>query len=166
MTTDDMNTVNEIKKLWWLHDSFWHAAAVRELGIEKANALNHEAVERFSRMLTLQLLKKGVIKRPESIQELMDIFKTYWKICFFDNMYIHEPVTFQDNTATWVGTECHAYESLHQGDMITDYACGCAAIREGIMKALRLEPVHSIDESLVRGNGRCVVKIQFKPKKK
>ena len=166
MTIDDMNTPNEIKKLWWLHDSFWHAAAVRELGIERANALNHEAVERLSRMLTLQLLKKGIIKRPTSIQDLMDIFKTYWKICFFDDMYIHEPITYEDDTATWIGTECHAYESLQKGDMIADYACGCAPIRDGVMKALGLETAHSIDESLVRGNGRCVVTIQFKPNKK
>ena len=28
--------LNDVKKLWWLHDSYWHATAVRELGEEHA----------------------------------------------------------------------------------------------------------------------------------
>jgi hypothetical protein len=31
------------------------------------------------------------------------------------------------------------------------------------MKALRLKPIHGIRESLVKGDGRCVVTITFSP---
>jgi len=156
-----IDDIDEIKKLWWLHDSFWHASLMREFGPEKANRINLETNERLFRMLTMMLLKKGLIKKPESIEDLMGIFKTIWKTCFFDDMYVNEPITFDGNTATWTGCECNAYESISRADLISDYECGCKAIRNGVMKALRLKPLHTIEESLVNGNGRCVVKLVF-----
>ena len=163
MKKPDLNTLDDIKKLWWLHDSFWHATMVREFGHERANTLNLEANERFFRMLTLRLLKQGVITRPESIRDLMDIFKTIWSTCFFDEMYIHDPISYEGNTATWIGKDCHAYNSLTQGKMTDGYSCGCQAIRNGVMKALRLKNAHSIEKSLIRGDGQCVIKIHFEP---
>ncbi len=73
---------NQVKKLWWLHDSYWHATMVREFGEEKANQLNLEAAERFFRKYTLMMLKSGRIKRPQSIEDLMEIFRTIWADCF------------------------------------------------------------------------------------
>jgi len=159
-----LDQLNLTKKLWWLHDSYWHATAVREFGEEKANQLNLEANERFFRKYTIMLLKSGEIKRPESIEELMEIFKVIWATCFFDDMYVNEPVTFKGNEAIWVGCQCNAFDSLKAAKMTKGYSCGCQAIRNGVMKALRLKPIHSIEESLVSGNGRCVIKFSFVPK--
>ncbi|TKB05758.1 hypothetical protein [Desulforhopalus sp. IMCC35007] len=163
-----MNTLkeqlNETKKLWWLHDSYWHATMVKEFGAEKANQLNLEANERFFRKYTLLLLRSGAIQRPESIEDLMEIFKTVWSTCFFDEMYVNEPVTIKGNMATWTGHQCNAFDSLNAAKMTKGYACGCQAIRNGVMKALRLKPVHSIEESLVHGDGRCVITFCFEPK--
>jgi hypothetical protein len=156
--------LNETKKLWWLHDSYWHATLVKEFGPEKANQLNLEANERFFRKYTLLLLRSGAIKRPESIEDLMEIFKTVWSTCFFDAMYVNEPVTFKENVATWTGHQCNAFDSLSAAKMTKGYACGCQAIRNGVMKALRLKPIHSIKESLVHGDGRCVITFSFEPK--
>ena len=64
-----------MKKLWWLHDSYWHATAVKELGPEKANELNLQAAERFFRSYTLMLLKEKRIQRPQSIEDLVEIFR-------------------------------------------------------------------------------------------
>lgn len=158
---NSINSLNEIKKLWWLHDSFWHAAAVREHGQDKANQMNFEVNERLFRMLTMMLLREGIIKKPENIQDLMGIFKTIWRTCFFDNLYINDPITYDGNSATWVGSRCQAYDSLSKAGMVDGYSCGCQAVRNGAMKALRLKPLHSIEESLVEGHGRCVVKITF-----
>ena len=76
---------NTTNKLWWLHDSFWHAEAVKALGADRANRLNLEVSEKIFRMLTIMLLREKVIQRPRSIQELMFIFKTVWKNAFFDD---------------------------------------------------------------------------------
>ncbi|MFT5700144.1 MAG: hypothetical protein ACI8ZB_003015 [Desulforhopalus sp.] len=160
----NMDQLNLTKKMWWLHDSYWHATVVREFGEEKANRINLEANERFFRKYTLLLLKSGEIKRPESIQDLMDIFKTIWGTCFFDDMYVNEPVTFEGDEATWIGCQCNAYDSLNAAKMTKGYACGCQAIRNGVMKALRLQPVHSIEESLINGDGRCVITFRFEKK--
>jgi hypothetical protein len=94
----------------------------------------------------------------------MAIFKEIWEVCFFDDMYINEPVSFQGNDATWVGRQSNAYDSLNSANMTKGYACGCQAIRNGVMKALRLKPIHSIEESLVNGDGRCVIKFSFEQK--
>ncbi len=41
--------LNTTKKLWWLHDSYWHATLIKEFGPEEASRLNLEANERFFR---------------------------------------------------------------------------------------------------------------------
>ena len=156
--------LNTTKKLWWLHDSYWHATLVKELGREKASKLNLEANERFFRKYTLMLLKSGVIQRPQSIEDLVTIFKKIWETCFFDDMYVNEPMEINGNTATWTGSQCNAYDSLARADMTEGYQCGCQAIRNGVMKALRLKPVHFIDKSLVLGDGKCVIRFSFEPK--
>ena len=156
--------IDGIKKLWWLHDSYWHATMVREFGAKKANQLNLEAAEKFFRKYTLMLLKTGEIKRPESIEDLVEIFRIVWATCFPDGMYLDAQIVFEGNTATWTGTRCHAYDSLSAAKMNKGYSCGCQAIRNGVMKALRVKPNHSIEESLINGDGRCVIRFVFEPK--
>jgi hypothetical protein len=163
MEIPEFASVDTLRKLWWLHDSFWHAALVKELGFEQANRLNLEAGEKIFRMMTNQLLREKMIKRPRSIQDLMPIFRAVWKNAFFDGLYIDEPVTYKGNTAVWIGSKCHAYEAVRKGRLLDGYECGCQAVRNGVMKALRLKPLHFIKESLVKGDGRCVVVTTFVP---
>lgn len=158
------DTLNETKKLWWLHDSYWHATVVRELGEKRANELNLEANERFFRKYAQMLLRSRVISRPENITELMDIFRLIWADCFFDDMYVHDPIAIEGDEAVWVGRHCHAFTSLDKGNMTEGYACGCQAIRNGVMKALNLKPLHAIEKSLVAGDGQCVIRLKFEKK--
>ena len=116
-------------------------------------------------MLTNQLLRDKVIKRPRSIQDLLGIFKVVWKNAFFDDLYIHDPIQFDGNTATWFGSTCYVYDAVKKADMLDHYECGCQAVRDGVMKALRLKPLHEIKESLVKGDGRCVIEITFAPER-
>ena len=111
-----------------MHDSFWHAALVKELGPERANRFNLQASEKTFRMLTLMLLREKRIQRPRSIQELMFIFKTVWKNAFFDDLYIHEPIEYDGDTAIWTGTRCHAFDSLKRAKLSEYYECGCKAL--------------------------------------
>jgi len=114
-------------------------------------------------MITLTLLREKITQRPHSIQELMFVFKTVWKNAFFDELYINEPIAYDRDTAIWTGSQCHAYDSLSKATLLEGYECGCQALRNGVMKALRLKPIHEIKESLVKGDGRCVIKITFSP---
>ena len=159
----EFSSRDTIRKLWWLHDSFWHAALVRELGPEKANPFNLEATEKTARMLTNMLLREGVIRRPDNIRQLMEVFKAVWKNAFFNELYIDEPIEYKENRALWVGRRCHAYDSLKRAGLLSGYQCGCHALRNGVMRALRLKPLHSIEESLVKGDGRCVIRLVFVP---
>ena len=150
-------------KLWWLHDSYWHAEAVKVLGPSRAGRINLEVTEKIFRKLTTMLLREKVIARPRSILELMFVFKVVWKNAFFDDLYINEPITYEGNTALWTGTACHAYDSLKRAGMLEGYACGCQAVRNGVTKSLHIKPLHKIRESLVKGDGRCVIQITFCP---
>lgn len=161
MSLEEFRSKDTIKRLWWLHDSFWHAALVKEMGPERANRFNLEVSEKIFRMLTNMLLREGVIRRPNSIQELMQIFKTVWKNAFFDDLYIDEPIEYEGNTALWIGSQCHAFDSLKRADLLSGYECGCKALRNGVMKALRLKPLHDIKESLIKEDGRCVIQLTF-----
>lgn len=157
----EFDSPESIKRLWWLHDSFWHAALVKALGHEEANRFNLEANEKIFRMLTLMLLREGLIRRPRSIRELMQVFKSVWKNAFFDDLYINEPIEYDGNTALWTGTRCHAFDSLNLAGMTSNYACGCQALRNGVMRALRLKPIHRIKKSLMMGDEQCVIEITF-----
>jgi hypothetical protein len=132
-----------------------------EIRIAKSEA--GKATEKIGRMIMNQLLREKVIKRPRSIQDLMSIFKTFWKNTFFDGLYINDPITYDGNTARWFGSKCYVYEAVKKADMLDTYACGCQSLRDGAMKALRLKPLHEIRESLVKGDGRCVIEITFAP---
>ena len=163
MAVREFKSNNTVNRLWWLHDSFWHAALIKELEPDRANRLNLEVSEKIFRMLTITLLREKIIQRPRSIQDLMSVFKTVWKNAFFDDLYVNEPITYEGDTAVWTGSRCHAYDSLGKANMLAGYECGCQALRNGVMKALRLKPVHEIKESLVKGDGRCVIKVTFSP---
>jgi hypothetical protein len=163
MVLPELSSKDTLRKLWWLHDSFWHAAIVKELGVERANQLNLEVSEKISRMLAIILVREKIIRRPRSIQELMGVFKVFWKNAFFDDLYINEHIEYEGDTAVYTGMRCHAYTSLSKARMLEGYECACQAVRNGVFKALRLKPLHRIEESLVRGDGRCVIRITFSP---
>ena len=163
MVIQELKSNDTVNRLWWLHDSFWHAAISKELGSDRANQLNLEISEKIFRMLTITLLRKKIIERPHSIQELMVVFKTIWKNAFFDGLYVNEPITYEGDTATWIGTRCHVYDSLRKANMLLEYKCGCHALRNGVMKALRIKPIHEIKESLIKGDGRCVITVTLSP---
>ena len=164
MHLQELESKDTLRRLWWLHDSFWHAIVLKEFGPENANRFNLQASEKIFRMLTITLLREKCIQRPQSIQDLMLILKTVWKNAFFDDLYINEPIEYEGDTAIWTGTRCHAYDSLKRAKLLEYYECGCKALRDGVMKALRLTPLHEIKESLIGGDGRCVITLTFSPK--
>jgi len=163
MVIQKFKSNDTLNRLWWLHDSFWHAALIKELGPDRANRLNLEVSEKIFRMLTIKLLREKIIQRPRSIQELMFVFKAVWKNAFFDELYVNEPIDYEEDTAIWTGTRCHAFDSLRKANLLEGYECGCQALRNGVMKALRLKPIHEIKKSLIKGDSRCVIKITFSP---
>ena len=93
----------------------------------------------------------------------MSVFKAVWKNAFFDELYINEPIKYEGDTALWTGSRCHVYDFLRRANLLEGYECGCQALRNGVMKALRLKPVHEIKESLVKGDSRCLIEITFSP---
>jgi len=44
------------------------------------------------------LLESRTIQRPDSIEDLVVIFRKIWETCFIDDMYIHEPMVIEGST--------------------------------------------------------------------
>jgi hypothetical protein len=86
-----------------------------------------------------------LIARPRSIQDLLPIFRVVWKNAFFDGLYIDEPVTYKGNTAIWIGSRCHAYESVRKGRLLAGYECGCQAVRSA--SALYINLIEGMSQS-------------------
>lgn len=143
---------------WWLHDAHWFAAVARLGGEEMANQANLAAIERAARGAALQLRRRGIMSAPRTMEELERVFRIMWWLFFPEGLYQSSVFTHTGDGGEWCGTECHAFEQVRRGGHLAHYQCGCRAFREGIRKALGADFDHEIVESLMAGDGRCVVR--------
>lgn len=150
---------------WWLHDAHWFAAVAQRWGVEEANTINLQAIERAARGAVLQLRRQGVVAPPESLRDLERIFRTMWWLFFPGGMYQSGTFCYEEDEARYIGCECHAYEQVKRAGMLGSYRCGCAAFRDGVRKGLGARFEHEIAESLIGGQGRCVVRFRLEPRR-
>jgi len=75
----------------------------------------------------------------------LPIFRVVWKNAFFDGLYIDEPITYKGNTAVWIGSRCHVYESIKKARMLAGYECGCQAVRSA--SALYINLIEGMSQS-------------------
>lgn len=149
------------QKNWWLHDAYWFTAVARACGMEAANTANLEATERAARSAALQLRKRGLLGVPRTAAELERTFRVMWGLFFPDGLYQESEFVWEGDRGEWSCTQCHAYEQVRRGGLLASYRCGCQAFREGVRKGLRAGFSHSIAESLVRGDPRCLVRFSL-----
>lgn len=146
---------------WWLHDAHWYAAVAARWGVEEANVVNLQAIERAARGAVLQLRRRGMLSAPVAVAELETIFRLLWRLFFSDGMYQAGVFSCSGDTAEWVGTECHAFQQVKRAGLQAQYRCGCAAFRDGVRKGLGAAFEHEIIESLMQGGERCVVRFRM-----
>lgn len=146
---------------WWLHDAHWYAAVAARWGAEEANSVNLQAVERAARGAVLQLRRRGLVAAPVTWAELERTFRLMWALFFPDGGYQSGTFHFEGDVGEWVATECHAYRQVKRAGLQNEYRCGCAAFRDGVRRGLGAAYEHEIVESLMRGDGRCVVRFRL-----
>ncbi|KKL48447.1 hypothetical protein LCGC14_2325460 [marine sediment metagenome] len=55
------------------HDAIWFKLSFENIGIDKTNQINREAARSMAKIEILRLLKALNLKRPESINDLLDM---------------------------------------------------------------------------------------------
>jgi hypothetical protein len=150
-----------VRRAWWLHDATWYAIVARRYGAGAAAEINLEAVEKAVRGFVLQLRRQGALRPPTTPEELCDTFFLMWRLLFPGGAYLDTGFTVTGDEAVWIGTECHAFDQVRRAGMVQGYQCGCRAIRDGFARGLGISLEHSIEESLVRGDPRCVIRLRL-----
>jgi hypothetical protein len=150
-----------VRGTWWLHDACWFASVARRFGLAAANEVNQETLEKTVRGMVLQLRRRGILSPPASLEELCDSFYLVWRLLFPDGIYLDTTFEISGDVVEWVGHECQAYEQIRQAGWLKDYSCGCRAVRTGFARGMGIRLDHRIEESLVAGDGRCVVRFRL-----
>jgi len=171
-----MNVLDKIEKAeirdllgkgWLTHDGMWFYHAYRELGIEKANILNREAIRSLAPIeikRTEKLLGtcgKKIVTFKELKDFMLDALELILPRSVFEKFHISatsEGLLHWD----WETGECFAYKGMKQIGIIDDYRCGVMYRIECWLEALginySIDP--KIDKCIMHEKGVCAGEIR------
>jgi len=149
-------------KGWLTHDGLWFYHASRELGMERANALNRAAIKSLAPIevkRTKDIL--GIQKdRFEVFEDLMDFLLGALELTLPDSIFrkIHfSPQAKNCVTWDWEDGQCFAYKGMKHMGKIDTYRCGVMYRIECWLECLGVRySIHPrITGCLMHETGRC-----------
>jgi hypothetical protein len=151
-----------LAKGWLTHDGMWFYHTCRELGIERANALNKAAIRSLApieieRMKRILGIDKG---RLHTFDELMKFMLAAFQLTLPDSVFNN--INFSSSSRdrihwAWESGQCFAYKGMKQFGAIDGYRCGvmhrikCWLEALGIKFSMRPR----IEGCLMHENGVC-----------
>jgi hypothetical protein len=69
-----------IRKCWYTHDARWFMSVAQEFGLEAANRLNKRVCRALGEAEMRRLLKAVGVARPTTVQELVQVIETAFRI--------------------------------------------------------------------------------------
>ena len=116
-------------KGWLTHDGMWFYHTYRELGIERANALNKEAIRSLA-PVEMQRTKKVLGIHDEKIHTfdalrefMLDALELILPDSTFRKIHFSSPSRGLLHWE-WESGECFAYKGMKQIGIIDEYRCG------------------------------------------
>ncbi len=149
-------------KGWLTHDGMWFYHVYRDLGIERANALNKAAISSLAPVemeRTTQLL--GIPKGAfETFEELMQFLLAALELTLPDSVFKRFTLTSPSNGRVlweWEAGQCFAYKAVKALGAINGYRCGVMYRIECWLEALGVgHTTHPrIDACLMHLTGGC-----------
>jgi hypothetical protein len=149
-------------KGWLTHDGMWFYHTYRELGIEKANKLNKEAIRSLA-PIEIKRVKRALGiggKKIGTFEELKDFMLEALEMILPNSVF--ERFRFQAPSNNllhweWERGECFAYKGMKQIGIIDGYRCGVMYRIECWLEALgikySIDP--KIDKCLMHDKGAC-----------
>ncbi|UCD78712.1 MAG: hypothetical protein JSW26_25455 [Desulfobacterales bacterium] len=153
---------NLLGKGWLTHDGMWFYHTCRELGIERANALNKGAIKSLA-PIEVERAKRALgisKKRFDTFDDLMDFMLTALELTLPDSVFRN--VRFRSPSKDlirwdWKNGQCFAYKGMKQIGMIDGYRCGVMYRIECWLEALGIAySIHPVIEGcLMHERGSC-----------
>jgi hypothetical protein len=151
-------------KGWMTHDATWLYLCMQELGAEKANRINKEAVKSMAGIEIFRILKlmgrgKGPITAYEDLKEIID---TGYRLIQPEFMKMHYGFPGR-NVMRGGFDECFAYEGMKRFGMIDSYQCGIIIRTRSWLEGLGVgyEMIPEVDGCLMHTYGKCDIEFRF-----
>lgn len=163
---------NVLGKGWLTHDGMWFYHTCREVGIERANALNRAAIQSLAPIEVARA--KRVLgfseERLRTFDGLMDFMRASLELTLPDSVFskIHlSPSSGEVIQWGWEEGQCFAYKGMTQIGMIDGYHCGVMYRIECWLEALGITySMHPrIDGCLMHEEGTCTGEIRVSLKR-
>jgi hypothetical protein len=159
-------------KGWLTHDGMWFYNAYKELGIEKANKLNRQAIKSIA-PIEVSRVKKALGFREKSnlsFKEIEDFMNSALEIILPNSVFKRLELSASQNNILhwqWEKGECFAYKGMKTMGIIDEYHCGVMYRIECWLEAMGIE--FSINPKLkkciMHQNGVCAGDISVIPAK-
>jgi hypothetical protein len=153
---------NLLGKGWLTHDGLWFYHTCRELGIERANALNQAAIKSLT-PIEIERAKRILGMGQEMINDfdqLLDLLLTALELTLPDSVFRKSHFSLPSREVIrweWEPGQCFAYKGMKQIGAIDGYRCGVIYRIECWLEALGIEfSMHPrIDGCLMHERGAC-----------
>ena len=160
---------NEVKELfsknWLTHDAMWYGSCIEELGSEKANQLNKQAVRLMAAIeikRVLKLMNKPIGVTIDNFNELVEIIETAFRLV--QTSFMTFDFSFPaKNLLRGQFNECFAYNGVKKYGMIANYDCGIVERVKGWLDGLSVahNMIPEFKGCLMYQNGNCEVDFRF-----
>lgn len=154
-------------KGWLTHDGSWFVVTAYELGIEKANKLNRDAITSMAPLEARRLREILGINGPiNSFDEIQQLLLQGMKIILPQSVFskFHYSVVAQNTLHwEWESGECFAYKGMKRMGLLDNYRCGVIYRIECWFRALEIEykSTTKIDRCLMHQTGYCGGNFEF-----
>lgn len=152
-------------KNWLTHDAMWYGLCMGELGPEKANKLNKQAVRlmagiEIGRIMKLMEKPRGlVVTRFEELEEIID---AAFRVVQAD--FLKFDFSFPEkNLLHGKFNKCFAHDGVKKFGMLENYDCGIVERIKGWIDAIgvQYEMIPDFKGCLMHQKGICEIDFKF-----
>lgn len=152
-------------KNWLTHDAMWYGICMGELGPEKANKLNKQAVRlmagiEIGRILKLMETPKGLV--VTRFEELQEIIASVFRVVQAD--FLKFDFSFPEkNLLHGKFNKCFAHDGVKKYGMLENYECGIVERIKGWFDAIgvQYEMMPVFKGCLMHQKGSCEIDFKF-----
>jgi hypothetical protein len=158
MDTDGGPDVDEMRKLWWLHDARWYQAVMARFGQDAANELNAQAMRFVARRVAID----HAAPCPGGAKEVAVELDKLLGVMFAD-MVKAETTVHDDTTMETVVTDHFALRMLRATRSLAGYRCPCLDLRGGWLEGMGVPVDDEVVECQRDGASVCRFRACLKP---
>jgi hypothetical protein len=163
LNRDDVKEL--FSKNWLTHDAMWYGSCILELGPDKANQLNKQAVRlmaaiEIKRVMKLMNKPKGVA--INNFHDLVEIIETALQL--IQTNFLTFNFSFPEkNLLRGQFDECFAHDGVKKYGKISDYECGIVERVKGWLESLGVTytMIPDFTGCLMYQNGKCEMDFRF-----